>query len=216
MKTITSLIFSLIFVSGLAANAAISDDTNNSAGSSASSMMSDASYMVITGDSKMNWLAKKTGGQHNGRVSITEGAFQVSNGKMITGEFVIDMTTITVDDIESQGMNKKLVNHLKNEDFFNVEAHPAAYFKMTEGRFVEVDDGTDRYEVTGSLTIKDISHDISFNAYVSDGNTRIRTDEIVLDRTKWDVNFKSKTVFAQFADSYIHDEMYISIELAVE
>ncbi len=216
MKAIALAVFSILLISGAAASNTNPDNSGNTDGKTGSSMMSDAGYMVVSSDSKLNWIGKKTGGEHHGSVIITEGNFQVSEGKMVAGDFIIDMTSISVEDLTSGVMNKKLVNHLKSEDFFNTESHPRAYFKMTEGKFVEGDDDqTDHYLVTGSLTIKDISHDISFNAYVNQDRSMIKTDEIVLDRTKWDVNYKSKSIFAGLADNYIHDEMYISIELAV-
>ena len=223
MKTIAAAAaVSMFLVAGAAAGTFKTGGTDRegrtgmTGSASGSAMMSDASYMVVTSDSRLNWTGKKTGGEHYGTVRITEGAFRVSDGKMTAGDFVIDMTSITVDDIESEGMNRKLVNHLKSEDFFNTGAHPRAYFKMKEGKFVKGDASrTDRYEITGTLTIKDISHDISFNAYVSEDGSMIKTDVIALDRTRWEVNFKSKTIFAELADNYIHDEMYISVELAV-
>jgi polyisoprenoid-binding protein YceI len=232
MKTIASVLFSLVIVSGAAAfndgsgngwnKTNNTNNTNNSSsclteGKTSSSMMSDASYMVVTGDSRLSWIGRKVGGEHFGTVSISEGAFRVSNGEMLAGDFVIDMTSITNDDIQNEGMNKRLVNHLKSEDFFNTGTYPKAYFRMKEGKFAEGDDRqTGHYEVTGTLTIKDISHEIGFNAYICESNGMIKTDEIVLDRTKWDVNFKSRTIFAELADDYIYDEMYITVELAVE
>ena len=39
------------------------------------------------------------------------------------------------------------------------------------------------------------------------------TDEIVLDRTLWQVNYKSKSVFSGLKDSFISDEMKIKLDV---
>ena len=197
----------------LAASETVKGQTGTGSG-----MLADAVYRVVTSDSRLHWVGKKTGGEHNGTVDIPGGSFVVNQGNITSGELTIDMKSITVLDIKNESLNSRLVSHLNGEDFFNTDRHPEAYFKMKYGRFVEGPaGGSGHYVITGTLTIKDISNEIRFKAYLGDGNKlNIKTDEIVLDRTKWEVNFKSKTIFAQFADDYIHDEVYIRADLTVE
>ncbi|SJN49425.1 YceI like family protein [Sphingobacterium sp. JB170] len=50
--------------------------------------------------------------------------------------------------------------HLKSEDFFNVSAYPAIKFTSTEIK--KIDD--ESYEITGDLTIKEVSKPVTFKA----------------------------------------------------
>ncbi|MFC5559839.1 YceI family protein [Ureibacillus thermophilus] len=72
----------------------------------------------------------------------------LTNGKV---SFTFDVTSI----------NTKLAdrdNHLKSADFFDVEKYPTITFKSTEVK--KKDD--DEYEVTGDLTIKDVTKPVTF------------------------------------------------------
>ena len=52
---------------------------------------------------------------------------------------------------------------------------------------------------------------------VKSGETMsISSEEIVIDRTRWNVNYKSKSVFAELRDKYILDEMYLSVDMTIE
>ena len=48
---------------------------------------------------------------------------------LVGGQISIDMNSIHTTDMETR-LNKKLDNHLKDEDFFNVEKFPEATLKI--------------------------------------------------------------------------------------
>jgi len=75
--------------------------------------------------------------------------------------------------------------------------------------------GGNSQQVTGDLTIRGITHEISFPAQITmdDQMIHAKTEEIVLDRTLWEVNYKSKSVFAELKDSFIKDEMIIKLDI---
>ncbi len=50
----------------------------------------------------------------------------------MAGNFVVDMTSITNNDLKDEGYNQKLVGHLKSDDFFGVEKYPTAEFVSDE------------------------------------------------------------------------------------
>ncbi|MBK7652054.1 MAG: YceI family protein [Flammeovirgaceae bacterium] len=83
---------------------------------------------VVTNASQLKWtgyhLAKSY--EHNGNVKIKSGSLSVADGKINSGEFIIDMTTISNNDLTDAKDNTKLVNHLKSDDFFNAKKFPEA------------------------------------------------------------------------------------------
>ena len=218
MKTLTLILVALVVGLGNTGNEnVLAYERTDSSVLAPSGLMKSGTYEVIAANSKLNWTGKKPNGEHHGTVSISNGFFEIAEGHMISGKFSIDMTTIAVTYIKSESMNGKLVGHLKSEDFFHAEMHPSAHFVLAEGLFREgTGDEAGYYDVKGTLTVKDISHRIAFKAWVDMTTMSIKTDEIVLDRTKWDVKYNSKTVFAELKDNFIHDEMYLQVDLRVQ
>lgn len=171
-------------------------------------------FNVNTNESKINWLGTKPGGEHYGIVKIKNGTLILKDGELTGGNFVIDLRSIENLDIESETWNKKLVDHLKSEDFFFVEEYPTGMFTITE---VEKTN-SDRYRLTGDLELRGITKTIRFNANVAIENDVLiaSTPKLVLDRTQWKIEAMSKSVFTDLKDRYVDDEMQIEIELVAE
>jgi polyisoprenoid-binding protein YceI len=171
-------------------------------------------YKVNTSESKINWLGTKPGGEHYGIVKISNGTLNIEDGELKGGNFVIDLRSIENLDIESEAWNKKLVDHLKSEDFFYVDKYPTGVFTITE-----VEKNTSElYRLTGNLELRGITKTIRFNANVAFENEilKAKTPKLVLDRTQWKIEAMSKTVFTDLKDKYVDDEMQIEIELVAE
>ncbi len=175
-------------------------------------------YSLSVEKSTLHWKGTKPGGGHYGVVEMVQGDV-VTDGKTITGgSFTIHMNTIECHDLDNEAMNARLVSHLKSEDFFHVEKYPEALFRITDVRPADhsKDGKADiTHTIDGELTIKGITRAISFPARISpSGNTLFATtQDIVLDRTQWNVNHMSKKVFSNLADRFIDDEMIISLDL---
>ncbi|MGB3618834.1 MAG: YceI family protein [Catalinimonas sp.] len=160
--------------------------------------------------SKIEWVGKKVTGQHDGTVMLKDGALEVENGRVVGGQFTMDMTTIEVTDIEDPATNAKLKGHLMSDDFFSVEKYPTARFVITDVQPA----GSGKIDVTGDLTIKGITHAVNFPATVSnrDGQTRARA-EFEIDRTKWNVRYGSGSFFEGLGDKVIYDDFTIKLDL---
>ena len=130
------------------------------------------------------------------------------------GEFAIDMTSLTDTDLKDAAYNKKLVTHLKSEDFFNAEKFPTAVLKIKSVKSVEGFTGP-TFEVTGDLTIKGKTNEVKFPAMVQtkDGKTTA-TANITIDRTKWDIKYGSGKFFTGLGDKLIYDDFKLDIALA--
>ncbi len=173
-------------------------------------------YKVDTKASKINWIGKKVTGQHDGTVAVKEGVLVISDGKFESAKFDIDMTSIVVEDIKDANQNKSLVEHLKNEDFFSAEKFPTAVLVITRTVENRAKNDTDpNYICFGNLNIKGINQPISFPARVNVVGDKINgTANIRIDRTKWDIKYKSGTIFPELADKAISDEIEFNITLA--
>lgn len=160
---------------------------------------------INTKKSSVEWLGKKIGGEHEGHIKIKSGSFELVNDKIIAGNFVLDMTSITNSDLKDQNANWKLVTHLKSDDFFGVEKYPTAVFVITESS--EFSNGISK--VTGDVTIKDKTKSISFDVKKV-GNEY--TGKIDIDRTKFHIKYGSNIFFFE---EMIDDIFTISFKLIV-
>ena len=86
-------------------------------------------YFIDTENSKVVWIGRKVSGQHHGIIDINNGYIDIEDNSIVGGEIVIDMTSIKVLDMTDK-YNKKLEDHLKDSDFFDVNNFPEASFKI--------------------------------------------------------------------------------------
>ena len=166
-------------------------------------------FKVDTAASKATWEGSKLGGKHDGELKIKGGELNVEKGALIGGTVEIDMTSLTDKDISDPGMNSKLVNHLKSDDFFAVDKHPTSSLKITK---VEKKDG--KTMVTGDLTIKGITKPVTFPAEVKVDKKGLKAKgEMTVDRTQYDIKFRSLKFFSDIGDKVIHDTFKVGFDL---
>lgn len=166
-----------------------------------------ATYKVDTENSVINWKGFKPTEFHNGTLKLSEGSIAVENGVVTGGNFMIDMNSIVVLDIKDEKDNAGLVGHLKNEDFFDTTKHGFGIFTITS---VEAKEG--KTMVKGNLNLKGIKKSIGFPATVAiDGdNLTFTTEPFSIDRTEWDIKYKSGKFFDDLKDKIIKDNIEIS------
>lgn len=166
-----------------------------------------SSFEVDTKASKVYWTGKKVSGEHTGYLHISEGSVYVKDDAVVGADLTMDMTSIEVTDLSGEWKDK-LVAHLKNDDFFSVDKFPQSTFKITS-----VKDG----EVVGDLTIKGITHEISFPAEVKvSGSSLSANGTAKIDRTRWDIKYGSGKFFSDLGDRMINDDFEIKFELAAK
>lgn len=120
----------------------------------------------------------------------------------------MEMNSITNADLKDEGINQKLVGHLKSEDFFAVVKYPTSVFRVTKAS--KFKDG--KATLTGVLTIKGKSENISVGV-TKTGNTY--TSQLKVDRSKFDVRYGSKSFFDNLGDKVIDDIFILDIQLAL-
>lgn len=164
-----------------------------------------AQTKVDTEKSVINWKGYKIAGFHEGTINLKKGSLSFEKGKLTGGNFVVDMTTISSTDVSGKG-KERLDGHLKNEDFFDVENHPEA--TLIFSKVSEKSNGV--YTVTGDLVIKGIKQSVTFDLVVSDHSA---STSFEIDRTKFDIKYRSGTIFPELADKAIKDNFDISVKL---
>jgi polyisoprenoid-binding protein YceI len=158
--------------------------------------------------STINWLGKKIGGQHEGLIKLKSGVLEEKGGEIVSGSFVIDMTSLTNTDLTDSDYNQKLVGHLKSDDFFGVEKFPTATLNITKA--TKFSNG--KASVTGNLTIKGKTEPITFDFVKKENNY---TAKIEVDRSKFGVKYGSTSFFDSLGDKAIDDIFILDIKLLI-
>jgi polyisoprenoid-binding protein YceI len=200
--------FNIFMIAGIAMATVGCKNENNEA-------TTEDAKEVDTTSSVIDWEGNKPTGTHTGTIQLEEGTFQANDSIIESGNFVIDMSSINVTDLEGEE-KMNLENHLKGTvkgkegDFFNVNQYPEATFEVTG--VIEREGQT---MLQGNLTMKEETKNVEFpvNINRTEDAIEITSEPFVIDRTKWGVNYGSKSVFDGLGDKFISDEIKLTINL---
>lgn len=172
------------------------------------SLISQTSRLIDVENSKIKWIGEELSGKnHYGSLKFKNGNLQLDNGKIISGNFTVDMNTINVEDLQG-GSKQRLEGHLRSDDFFSVEKFSEAIFEINSSAVVNEDEANQI--LSGNLTIKGITHPAKLEI---DNNWAAK---LVFDRSKYDVRFRSGNFFQNLGDKLIYDEIVISANIVFE
>jgi polyisoprenoid-binding protein YceI len=192
------------------------DEANTSdAEAAAVSESTSQKYTVNISESTIQWKGFKPTGTHAGTITIDNGILKTDDGKLQSGTFLIDMTSINVTDLEAGDGKEDLEAHLKGtvegkeDHFFDVVKFPTAAFEITGTESI----AAGKTRLSGNLTIKGQKHNISFPVMITneDDMMTIESEPFTIDRTTWGVNYGSKSVFEGLGDKFINDDMELQI-----
>ena len=159
--------------------------------------------VVKDSSSVLRWTGSAVGKSHYGTLDY-DGSLNISDDKLNGGELIFDMKTINTKDLEGE-WKQKLDNHLMNPDFFNVDSFPTA--KLTINEY----DGTN---LSGDLTIKNITKQISFPAKVTVSENSLEgSAEFSINRTDFGIVYGSGNFFDLVEDKIIADEIEFNISI---
>lgn len=163
----------------------------------------------------INWwgykVAKTEASSHTGDIQLKTGELTLNRNRIIGGAFVLDMTTINTTDLTPETGKTKLEDHLKNNDFFEVEKYPSAEFKITSIKAKKAANANS--VITGNLTVKGITKAISFPAkvWVKNGMAYLTTEKITINRQDFGVVYKSS-----MKDVFIKDDIELKVVLSAK
>ena len=180
-------------------------------GNTSSTYLEKGSYDIINTESELKWIGKELSTDtHTGTLALKKGKIDVNANGVIHGEVEIDMTTITVTDMQGK-WGTKLEGHLKSPDFFDVEKYSSAFitFQSDENPIKN-----NQLNLTGELTIKDITHPISFTTELLKTKPSLQAKaSLSFDRSKYDVRFRSGKFFENLGDKLILDDIEVDVLL---
>ena len=173
------------------------------------------SYKVDADSSSIQWIGRKVTGEHDGNLEILYGNIRryldTRNTEVIRGNIVIDMTTISNKDIENKQYQKYLVDHLKDEDFFDVAHFSKSELKILSNDLILLTDNSNNTKITAEITIKGITKKIEFPAKIEFfDDFAIATGTIDIDRTLFGIRYKSKSYFPDMGDYFIYDDFTLN------
>ncbi len=172
--------------------------------------MAIKNFKANTQKSLINWTGKKITGIHTGTIHLSDGNLEVENGKIVGGSFDIDTRSIVVTNIEDAKTNAQFAGHLFSDDFFAVDKFPTANFIIVNTTAIN----GNAWKIDGLLTIKGITHSLSFEATVDVlENTAFATGEIIVDRTKYGIKFGSGNFFKGLGDTLIYNDFRLNLNL---
>src|SRR5207253_2892101 len=110
---------------------------------------------------------------------------------------------------------KSFNDHLKSDDFFAAAKFPSAAFSITRTEKIkDATAGQPNYQVTGNLTLKGITHSLSFPAEVFiNGKILSAKARFKFDRTQWSVQYGSGKFFGDVGNNAISDAIGIELNL---
>lgn len=172
--------------------------------------MNEKKFIADVQQSKIVWIGRKVTGEHTGTISILSGFADTDGNQINGGRFEIDTTSIRIADIEDLGTNKQFADHLASDDFFSTATYPTATFVITNATLT--DGGS--YLIDGNLTIKNITQSQSFYASLTlIDNVLTMKGKIIVDRTKFDMRFRSGNFFQNLGDNLIYNDFVLEVSV---
>lgn len=156
-------------------------------------------------NSQIDWIATKMRGtrRKQGVILFKDGFLLSKNDQIVGGKFNVDMETIDVTNIpvHETAVRKNFLDHLKNDDFFNVPHYPISTLELTSVQKIN----NDSLRISGNLKIREVTRNIEFSAYHKDNIFRT---SFTFNRFDWNIAYEGS-----WADKMLVDK---DVELVIE
>lgn len=176
-------------------------------------------YKIDLQNSVVEWKGSKPTGTHTGTIQFMDGQALVNAEKLEGGKFVFDMNSITVTDLKAGDGKEDLEMHLKGtgekekeDHFFNAGKYPKGSFEITG-----VAEENGKSMITGNLVLKEISKSVTIPATITNEANAItvKTEAFKINRTEWNINYASKSVFDDLKDKYVDDIIELTVTVKI-
>lgn len=174
-------------------------------------------------NSDFRWMGRKVTGEHYGKIKVKSADVKIEDGYVRSGEIVMDMSSITVEDIENPNRAKKFLGHMKSADFFDVENNDDPKLVIQSGN---------KKMISGEMIIKGKKQPFecpikpSFSKELDYGKKAVACElkysgakymgKMAFDRTKFDMRYKSGNFFKDLGDKAIYDKVELSFTVALK
>lgn len=152
--------------------------------------------------------------EHEGTIKLNQGELLLDEeNQLVGGNFTLDMTTLDNSDL-SGAMKEGLLGHLNSAEFFDTENYSTATFQITKVLPIQENGAT--HQVSGNLTIKDISKNITFKANATNLDTEnvSVTADFNINRQNWSLGHSEEaSVLDQVKDNAIKNEVRVRLDI---
>lgn len=161
--------------------------------------------------STIRWSGTKLAGlgKTEGTVALSQGVLVLRHGSLMTGNFTVDMRRLQIADASAADSQarRRVRTQVTGPDVFDVERYPTASLAVQSAKRV----GTTTYSVTGDLTLRGMTHPVTFLADVSWPETghMIAMSTFSIDRRQWGIEYAGSRIANALAD----DGVQISLTL---
>jgi len=169
----------------------------------------EASFIYWTGRNLFNF--------HTGSLKLKDGSVEIRDGKLVAGEFRVDLDSLACTDLTDSAMNRMLIDHLRSDDFFSAAEHPLATFTVTAASRIDgVSDGLPNHRIEGNLDLRGKTVPLSFDALVArkEDGTYVAQAMIDLDRTQWGSIYGSGRFFSRLGQHVVNDIVHLHLKVA--
>jgi len=177
---------------------------------------SSGTFRVDPESSVIRWMGRNLFNHHSGTLRLSEGDISTSGGDLTAATFTINMHSISCEDISDPGLNAMLVAHLKSDDFFDVENHPAAFCSLERAeRLTPAIDGRPNVALSGSLTLRGVTRPVSFPAVVAINEDGSLTGQAFteIDRTEFQILYGSGKFFRHLGKHLVNDHIQLHLKI---
>ena len=154
----------------------------------------------------IKWTDEKiTGETHYGTLKFISGKLDFSSDKINGGEFVVDMNSLSVDDLTGRG-KASLEGHLLSDDFFSVDKHKTASLVILSAK----KEPNGSFRAKGNLKIKGITNEVVI--LFTPGSEKM-TAKLIFDRSKFNVRYGSDSFFDNLGNRLILNDVVLEVSL---
>jgi polyisoprenoid-binding protein YceI len=156
-------------------------------------------YLITPDNSRIEFVASKVTGSHNGSFKKFSGDIDFS------GQPENSRVNITIQTNSVETDTPDLTKHLQTPDFFDVAKYPEAKFVSTE-----IKSGGEKgtHTVIGNLTLHGVTKSLTFPATITVSPGAITVDStFALNRKDFGINF------AGASDNLIRDEVVLTLKV---
>lgn len=178
--------------------------------------ISDGLHPIDAAESSVEWTGRNLLKRHHGRIGLKSGQLEFIQGQITGGRVVIDLNDIVCFDLQGTEWHDVLINHLRSDDFFDVERFPEALFVINTARNIDrASVGQPNLEISGELTLKGISAPLTIRAAAGvtpDGKAAAQA-VLSFDRTRWNVLYGSGRFFHRLGMHLVNDLIDLEIKI---
>ncbi|MFW6369647.1 MAG: YceI family protein [Bacteroidota bacterium] len=150
-------------------------------------------YVIDKTESHVKWFADKADMESFGTIDFARGQLGLGEGEILGGTFKLDLKSVSAGKPETTGKEKQLVDRLKSQDFFDVDAYPEGELEilsvsaLSEDQSTVVDELEATHQVEATLTLRGVTRKVTFPARIEvvDGKIITETNQLIISPSEW-------------------------------